>query len=220
MECRSFLSRLVSLVIVGGWVFSRLTVFITSAYFRYLAADGTHLEEMSAVRERTGAPPQSHQGHGGAAFAEDPGGGREPQELEMVPEAEATADEPERQGYDPAGKEQRILHVHTFAPCSLANACAIGTSSSCVSAGTPSVHLRSRSRMRLRYSLLVMRPPMVVSWRMESTIVRKCSPPPRSMKGVRMRMALSDRVFNHRYPSRSGRVAMPARAMLRSSSGV
>src|SRR5712692_8528096 len=198
MECRSFLSRLVSLVIVGLREFRRETACITPAYFRYLAAEGTHLEEMPAVRERTGAPPQSHQGHGGAAFAEDLGGGREPQELDMVPEAEATADEPERQRQDPAGKEQRILHVHTLAPCSLANACAIGTSSSCDSGGSVSVHLRSRSRMRLRYSLLVMRPPMVVSWRMESTIVRKCSPPPRSMKGVRMRMALSDSVFSHK----------------------
>src|SRR6266852_3893730 len=178
MECRSFLSRLVSLVIVGLREFRRETAGITPAYFRYLAAEGTHLEKMPAICERTGAPPQSDEGHGSAAFAKYLGSGREPQELDMVPETEATADEPERQGHDPAGKEQRILHVHKFAPCSLANACAIGTSSSCVSAGTASVHLRSRSRMRSRYSLLVMRPTMVVSWGMESTIVRKCSAPP------------------------------------------
>src|SRR6266852_5710418 len=114
LECRSFLSRLVSLVIVGLREFRRETAGITPAYFRYLAAAGTHLEKMPAICERTGAPPQPDEGHGGAAFAKYLGSGREPQEDDMVPEAKETADEPERQGYDPAGKEQRILHVHTF----------------------------------------------------------------------------------------------------------
>jgi hypothetical protein len=89
---------------------------------------------MPAVRERTGAPPQSYQGNGGAACAQDLGSGRKSQELDMVPEAEETPENSERQGQDPAGKEQRILAIHAFTPCSRANACAIGTSSSWVAA--------------------------------------------------------------------------------------
>src|SRR5260370_22783845 len=87
MVRRIFLSRLVSLVIVGLREFGRQSACITPAYFRYLAAEGTHLEEVPAVRERTGAAPESYQGDGGAACAEDPYGGRESQELDMVPEA-------------------------------------------------------------------------------------------------------------------------------------
>src|SRR5713226_1044837 len=103
MECRSFLSRLVSLVIVGLREFRREAAGITPAYFRYLPAEGTHLEQMPAVRERTGAPPQSHQGNGGAAFAEDPGSGRKSQELNVVPEAAVNPGESERQGHYAAG---------------------------------------------------------------------------------------------------------------------
>src|SRR5229473_1299691 len=93
MVRRIFLSRLVNLVIVGLREFRGQSAGITPAYLRYLAAEGTHLEEMPAVCERTGAPPQSDEGHGGAAFAKYPGSGGETQELDVVPEAEEAPEE-------------------------------------------------------------------------------------------------------------------------------
>src|SRR5216683_2554821 len=87
MVRRIFLSRLVSLVIVGLREFRGQSAGVTPAYLRYLAAEGTHLEEMPAVRERTGAAPESYQGNGGAAFAEDLDSGCKSQELDMAPEA-------------------------------------------------------------------------------------------------------------------------------------
>src|SRR5207245_11297164 len=128
------------------------------------------------------------------------------QERDMFPEACATGEDPEWQAEYRVYEQHRICPVHALTSRGPTYACAIWTSISSGAVLRVSwVHCRSRSRIRFRYSLRVMRLPMVVSWRMESTMVRKCSPPPRSMKGVRMRMALSDSVFNHRYPSRSGR---------------
>src|SRR6266849_6608749 len=117
MVRRIFLSRLVILVIVGLREFRGQSAGITPAYPRYLAAEGTHLEEMPAVRERTGAAPESDQGNGGAACAQDLGSGCKLQELDMAQEAEETREESPWQGHGPAGKEQHILAIHTFTPC-------------------------------------------------------------------------------------------------------
>src|SRR5438128_2701203 len=88
MVRRILLSRLVSLVIVGLREFGRQSAGITPAYFRYLAAERTDLEEMPAVGERTGTAPKAYQGDGRAACAEDLGSGCKTQELDMVSEAE------------------------------------------------------------------------------------------------------------------------------------
>src|SRR5438445_7270234 len=151
---------------------------------------------MPAVGERTGAAPQSHQGNGDTALAEYSGSGGQAQEREMFSEARATVEDSEWQAEHPAYEQHHICPVHAPTSCGPTYACAIWTS---ISSGAVSrvawVHCRSRCRIRSRYSLRVMRPPMVASWRMESTIVRTCSRPPRSMTGVRLRMALSDSVF-------------------------
>src|SRR2546422_5492682 len=81
-----------------------------------------------------------------------------------------------------------------------------------------STHSRSLSTMSLSYSERVIRPPRPGSSRSASIICRNSSPSGRSIRCVRTLIASGERVLSHRYPSRSGRWAMPSSASERSSS--
>src|SRR5439155_24175793 len=174
---RMFLSRLVSLVMVWLREFGGQSAGIAAHYSGYSPAEGTHLEKMPAVGEGTGAAPQSHQRNGDTALAEYSRSGGKAQERAMFPQAHATVADPEWQAEYPAYEQRRISPVHAPTSCGPTYACAIWTSISGAVSRVFWVNCRSRSRIRSRYSLRLMRLPRVVSWRRESTIVRKCSPP-------------------------------------------